>query len=671
MTVFSFLPKMPEVVEGVLDSTLLSLAVIAPIWFLIVRPIKHLAEQKRLELESYKDALQNLVIISKADANGKIIYANQKFQEISGYTEKELLGTDHRILNSQLHPSGFFAAMWDQIKLGNHWRGLIRNKAKDGHYYWVDTTINPIFDSDGNIDQFLSIRHDITKEMRDLEVSEQQKLFYETILNTMTDGFVIQDKEGKIQHYNLAALRILGRTKDEIMGKSLVEPGFSCIREDLSSFPAFEHPTMFTLRTGIPQKNIIMGLKNQEGITRWLKINSVAFRAQSALSQGEVLTTFCDITEQIQIETENKFIVGALKIGLWKWDIQKNKLVWDDSMYELFEISKADFAGDYEAWENALLEEEKETAVLEVQKALRGEKEFDTTFKIKTKQGDVRSIGARGIVVRNENGEPLQMYGVNWDRTKEVLLEQNLELERSKVMHAAKLASIGEMAGGIAHEINTPLGTIKLTAVVLKKMIQEDFPDLEVMQSHLVDLEKTVDRMAAIIRNLKSFARDDHSDPFQTEDLRPIIMDTASICQGKFDSHGVKLILELPEFPVNVSCRAGQVSQVLLNLFNNAFDAIELLQDKWIKVQVDCIADVVKILVIDSGQGIESTTAKKIFDPFFTTKGAGKGTGLGLSLSYGIIKSHGGRIYIKSDHTNTCFVIKLPKIIAENKGVSA
>ncbi len=146
------------------------------------------------ELENYKKAIDHAGIISKSNRQGKITYVNNLFQEISGYSAEELLGSDHNIVNSGLHEKKYFANMWRTISSGNVWKGVFRNKKKDGTYYWVDSTIVP-FTKNNQVEEYISIRFDITEKMLIHQKVEEQKGFYETILNNIpVDIAVFNDK---------------------------------------------------------------------------------------------------------------------------------------------------------------------------------------------------------------------------------------------------------------------------------------------------------------------------------------------------------------------------------------------------------------------------------------------------------------------------------------------
>lgn len=228
----------------------------------------------------------------------------------------------------------------------------------------------------------------------------------------------------------------------------------------------------------------------------------------------------------------------------------------------------------------------------------------------------------------------------------------------------SKMSSLGEMASGIAHEINTPLAIIALRVALLKEACNaENFAiaGRKVVIDACTIIERTTNRIAKIVTGLRAFARDGASDPFQHTDMQAIVDDTLDLCGERFRSSGVDLQLEMPEHKLFLSCRATQISQVLLNLLSNSFDAIETLGEKWIKIKATDLGEEIELSVTDSGHGISPVIRSKLAQPFFTTKDVGKGTGLGLSISRGILMDHGGRLFLDEQSENTRFVIVLPK----------
>lgn len=246
------------------------------------------------------------------------------------------------------------------------------------------------------------------------------------------------------------------------------------------------------------------------------------------------------------------------------------------------------------------------------------------------------------------------------ERTKELLDLQKKILEQQQALTvSAKMSALGEMAGGVAHEINTPLAVIQMRTDQVLECISEKNLDPEMLTTSMRAISQTVKRIAKIVSGLRSFARDGRRDPMENYSWSAIVEETFSLCRERFSNHGVKLESKI-EKNVELLCRPGELSQVLLNLLNNSYDAIENLSDKWITVVTKINGNELEIRVTDSGPGIPREVRDKMMQPFFTTKEIGKGTGLGLSISRGIIESHRGKMSIDAENKNTCFVIQLP-----------
>ena len=273
--------------------------------------------------------------------------------------------------------------------------------------------------------------------------------------------------------------------------------------------------------------------------------------------------------------------------------------------------------------------------------------------------------------LRDEKGAIYGYMAFVKDLTEEKKIEAAAEIEKAKLNNNAKLASLGEMAGGVAHEINNPLATIQLIASQLGEVLHEPEIDKELATSMADSITKTTDRIAQIVQGLRTFSRDGSHDPFRRVPVRQLVADTASFCNERLRSGGIDFIIEEISDQLFFDGRAVQVSQVLLNLLNNAHDAIQPLAEKWVRISVKADDSQVEIRVTDSGDRISPEIQAKLFQPFFTTKEVGKGTGMGLSISLGIIKVHHGELFLDPKNEHTCFVIRLPRLYAEEAVVSA
>lgn len=249
------------------------------------------------------------------------------------------------------------------------------------------------------------------------------------------------------------------------------------------------------------------------------------------------------------------------------------------------------------------------------------------------------------------------------ERTHQLIeTHRDLDEQRGRAMEASRLAALGEMAGGIAHEINNPLGVILASAERQLNKIKRETVDMEQMESSLKLIEGTATRIAKIVQGLRTFSSSGGREPFEKVAVESILNNTLSFCHEKFKHHNIDFrVSEIPQ-DLMIECSPIQISQVILNLLNNAFDAVQASHQKWIFIDVHDRHEYVEICVSDSGPGIKENLQEKIFQPFFTTKDIGKGTGLGLSITKGIIEKHDGRIFLKKNSQYTTFIIHLPKV---------
>lgn len=247
------------------------------------------------------------------------------------------------------------------------------------------------------------------------------------------------------------------------------------------------------------------------------------------------------------------------------------------------------------------------------------------------------------------------------DISERVRFQKELDEIRAHQLNASRLASLGEMAGGIAHEINNPIAVIRSQAEYILNSLNRNpqFEKVNIIQG-MDRIIATSDRISRIIKGLKTLSRDGGSDPFQLNMLGPIIQDTLSICEERLKEKSIRFESFI-EDDLQIYCRSVEISQVILNLISNSIDAVEHLSDPWIKLSAKEVGTNVIITLCDSGDGIPEHIAEKITMPFYTTKDVGKGSGLGLSISKRIIEKHNGEFYLDRTSPNTAFVIKIPR----------
>ena len=234
--------------------------------------------------------------------------------------------------------------------------------------------------------------------------------------------------------------------------------------------------------------------------------------------------------------------------------------------------------------------------------------------------------------------------------------------QQAKLVDASRLAALGEMAAGVAHEINNPLSIIVSSVHSIERRIKDNNLEVEHLQSNLNKMTSSSQRIVNIVKSLKIYSRDGKKDELKKENLSHVINDSLFYCKEKFSHSGIALNIEsIPN--VNIHCKISQISQVIINLLNNSYDSFD---DKTthpeVRVSFKLERNKVIVYIIDNGRGIPNEIREKIMNPFFTTKPAGKGTGLGLSLSKEIIEQHGGELKLHDSEGQTIFSFSLPTI---------
>ncbi|WP_438014849.1 chemotaxis protein CheB [Sorangium sp. So ce315] len=282
------------------------------------------------------------------------------------------------------------------------------------------------------------------------------------------------------------------------------------------------------------------------------------------------------------------------------------------------------------------------------------------TINLAERAGGELWIELRTATISFGGEEPSYLILLIFDVTQRVQAQRLILSQQEELSRFSKLASLGEIAAGISHEINTPLNVITTKTDLLKRLSERGQLEKERLSRIAVEIDGMVENITNVISGLKSITRME-SEELRPHDVQELIREAVRVSGFRLQQASVHLSFDLPQEDLVIDCYPVQIVQIFINLLNNAVDAISSLRDRWIRIEARQSDGNVHVRVIDSGKGIDPALAEKIMTPFFTTKKEEHGTGLGLSLSRNIAQHHGGDLRLVMDHRNTCFELELPQ----------
>ena len=395
-----------------------------------------------------------------------------------------------------------------------------------------------------------------------------------------------------------------------------------------------------------------------DGSVRYIKANATVLRDADGQAV-RVIGTNLDITEQQRAEeelrvTSNRLLLAtkAGEIGIWDFDITTNELVWDEQMYRLYGVAPENFSGAYEAWESGLHPDDVANESEKLQRAIRGEEEFDTEFRIIwPADGSVRFIKANATVLRDASGQAVRMIGTNWDTTEQRRGEQALLLAKQNAEAAVRTKS--QFLANMSHEIRTPMnGIMGLTELLLRSDLNEE-------QRHYLDLiGQSAGSLLTIINDVLDVSRIEAGKMQLTNrsfNLRDSIGDTLQTVGLRAVEKGIELAYRVPpDVPELLVGDAGRIRQILVNLVGNALkftEQGEVVVDVQLTSRTSDRASL-RFQVHDTGIGIPANKLRSIFESFTQVEGSTTrsygGTGLGLTICRDLVELMNGRIWVES-----------------------
>jgi len=335
-------------------------------------------------------------------------------------------------------------------------------------------------------------------------------------------------------------------------------------------------------------------------------------------------------------------------LGIWEWDAARDRLSWSDGLYEILGLPR-ETTPTFAALLACVHADDTADVKQFLARARRERNPLSLEYRIVRPSGEVRAVQARVKATFDDAGEVVRILGTDQDITE----TKNLS---ARLVFSDRMISVGTLAGGMAHEINNPLGTISAYLDLLA-----EHPEERESETIIAEARAAVDRIRIIMRGLAAFSRagEDRRTPLEIERVLELAIGMA----GNEIRHRARLVKEYSGTPP-VLANEARLGHVFINLLVNAAEAIPEGQADRHEIRISTRTDAAGWIVVDirdTGAGIPSEIQDRIFDPFFTTKAVGKGTGLGLSISHGIVRSLGGEITLRSEvGRGSTFSITLP-----------
>jgi PAS domain S-box-containing protein len=650
------------------------------------------------EVADQKYALDQHAIVSVSGADGRITYANEKFCLINQYSREELIGQDHRLLNSGLHSNQYFQEMYRVITGGGTWRGEVRNRRKDGSFYWADTTIVPFLDEAGKPWQYAAIRTDITQRKADEEALLRKESFLRALTDNVNDLIFVLDDELRYSYASSSHHINLGYEPKELLGS---DPLPMLHPEDQETF---KRAVAELVHDGTP-RTVTVRTRHKNGGWRHMESHYSLLRNPDGDVEG-VLVVARPIDDRILAEqklqaayseTELFFqsipsiligLDGEAKITRWNQTASRNLGVSTQSavgraIYDCgIQWVHPDIQGEVARW-------------LQTEDSLR----CDNLSFLRDSKPRFLGLNVRRLPAPPGTAKAAFII-TGADITERKALEDQLR-------QAQKLEAIGQLSAGVAHEINTHTQFVSDNVRFLKdawgdlanlicfskelrsaagqgpvgKQLLDKFDELskkadvdyllKEIPSAIDQSQEGLQRVANIVKAIKEFSHPGSSEK-KGIDLNKAIETTITVARNEW-KYVADLEARLDPDLSQVPCLSSELNQVVLNLIVNAAHAIaERLgensgQKGKISVTTRRNPPWAEIDIQDSGQGIPPEIRSRIFEPFFTTKDVGKGTGQGLALAHSVVVGlHKGQIWFDSElGVGTTFHLRIPLEAAE------
>lgn len=627
--------------------------------------LESLEQSGRTYYDFYDNAPDMFVFVDAKTAN--VIRCNQTVVQMLGYTREEIIG--HSIFE-RYHPDCIEDAhkvFQSFVETGEVNDAELVLQRKDGGKIDVSLNASSVRDEKGNVLYGRSVWRNITRHKRAVKALRRSETRYRTLFGESRDAVYMNTREGKILDINQAGVDLLGYPRDELIGMNVrmlyVHP------EERSVF-----------QREIEEKGSVRDYKLKFRRKDGTQIDCLVTSTVRRAADGTVLGyqgIIRDITEQMKAgkalhESEQRFrqLAENLREVFWLSSLDSRQIYFINPAYEeIWGRSRESLISQPESWLETIHPEDREEVLANLEKQSRGEF-VEYEYRIVRPDGEIRWIEAHVFPVRNEEGEVYRCAGSAQEITKRKRAEELAESQQQQLIQADKMASLGILVSGVAHEINNPNNFIMLNGEILSMAWQNVMPILQkyyeengdfllagmpYTRAHekigqlIAGISEGATRIGKIVEALGGFARQDAGDLDQSVDPNAIVESAMVIVDNLIKKSTHHPSVELAENLPKIRGNQQQLEQVIINLIANSCQALQSPQKSlFVSTSYNETSDLITIRVRDEGAGIPPENLNHIIEPFFTTKRDTGGTGLGLSVSYNIVKNHGGHLHFTS-----------------------
>jgi len=546
---------------------------------------------------------------------------------------------------------------------------VVRWLHRDGRVVHVEPRLVVIRDERGEPVAVEGIVRDVSAAIRAEEALRESECRLRSVFSAMAEGVLIFDGDGRLRECNAAAERLLRRSRKSLLEMSSTDD-WHVLRDDGTPLPPPEYPPNRTLKTGEPVRDALLGAVQPDGTVRWLSLSSEGLRHSGENRPDGVLVSFADRTGERRAWVEVRRREAQLRLALecsghdyWELDLSRGELVAGRTL----ELALPSRPTEIRAWCALVHPDDRQRAQADLEEHVSGRRRaFLSEFRLPAPDGQWRWILAAGrAVVRDPKGRATRLAGTATDITEAKRLQERLR-------EADRLAGVGTLAAGVAHEINNPLSYVTANLAVLDEALGRlagtvrgdpaGSAGAREMRQALREAMDGARRVRGIVQALRQFAQPGRGEERRPVDVRAEIEAAVGMARNEI-AQRARLLVEIPDELPPVEAAPHELGQVFVNLLVNAAQAIPEghASDNEIRIVARASGDRVQVEVRDSGSGILPADLAHIFDPFFTTKRAEAGTGLGLSVCHGIVKALGGTIDVESTPgKGTTFRVSLP-----------